>query len=67
MVPMHDQPRARVPSELVQNGETMFVGRGGLMRDQDIETFGGKAFDILGENRVAVPQRQAAAPSLVLP
>ena len=55
MVPMHDQPRARVPSELVQNGETMFVGRGGLMRDQDIETFGGKAFDILGENRVAVP------------
>ena len=66
-MPMHDQPYAAGGGEVVDDGKTVFVRCRGFVRHQDIEFFRPQPVEILGENRVAVPQRQAAAPSLVLP
>lgn len=55
MMAVHDQARSGRSGDIVDHREAVFVGRGCLMRDQDVEAFGGEAVDVLGENGVAVP------------
>ena len=65
VVPVHDQTRAAGLDQGVDRGEAMLMAGRSLMRYQNVEAALGEAVECVGKNAVAVPKRQATAPSAI--
>ena len=63
-MPVHDQPRRRDLGQPVDRGEAVAMARRRLVRHQHVEAMLRQPGEILREDRIAMPQRQPAAPVL---
>ena len=59
-----DQAGPAGVGEGVDHREAVWMAGWRFMGHQDVEAESGQAIEVFGENRVAMEQRQAAAPSL---
>ena len=63
-MPLHDQPRRRDLGQSVDHGEAVAIARRRLVRRQHVEAMLSQPGEILREDRIAMAQRQPAAPML---